>query len=189
MRIVCYTPTHPQLKTMELHELDNRTFAFRFNQEMIRRKKALACAESITAGLLASTLASAPGTLDVLKGSVVVYTPVFKEQVLGVPRQILETYSAESQQTTDAMLEGLKKLFPNAPVHVAVTGLAAAGPGGPMHGKEPGQIYLSIAVDGNHHRYDTIIRPPVSDEWGNAVREATVRYILTRVLDLTEGDA
>src|SRR5690606_445656 len=174
---------------MEENELDNRTFAFRFNQEMIRRKKTLACAESVTAGVLLRSLASAPGTMDVLAGSVVVYTPPFKERLLRVPHAILEAYSAESQQTTDAMLNGLKELFPSAAVHVAVTGLAAAPPGGHAHGKEPGQIYVSIGLGGKNHQYETIIRPPLPDEWGNAVREATVRYILTRILDLTEGDA
>lgn len=44
----------------------------------------IVCAESITGGLLASTIISIPGASSVLLGSIVSYNPEFKNKVLGV---------------------------------------------------------------------------------------------------------
>ncbi len=165
------------------NELDDRAFAFQFNQAMIKHGLTLACAESMTAGLLASTLAAAPGTMAVLHGSIVVYTPAFKEDLLGVPRHVVETFSAESRETTYAMLGGLQALFPKASIHVAVTGVATAPPGAPDPSKVPGQLYVAIGSEGRQYAFETILRPPAPDEWGNEIRRAAVRYILERVLE------
>lgn len=155
---------------------------------MAKRGYTLACAESMTAGLLASTLAAAPGTMAVLQGSVVSYTPAFKEQMLGVPRATLETYAAESQETTEAMLAGLQARFPNARIHVAVTGIASAPPGGQEAGKEPGQLYVAIGIDGERYALRTRLRPPAPDEWGNTIRREAVRYILEHLLHRIENE-
>lgn len=162
-------------------EIDNREFAFRFNKFLADRGLTLVCAESMTAGLLASTLASAPGTMAVFEGSVVTYSPAMKEQLLEVPRSILETYTAESQETTNAMLKGLKILFPNTSIHVAVTGIASVGPNGLKGKQTPGQIYVAIAIEGQNYSIETIVSPAITDEWGNNIRHATVRYILEQV--------
>ena len=60
-----------------------------------------------------------------------------KENILGVPEEVLETYGAVSAQTAQAMAWGVRELL-KADVAVAVTGLA--GPGGDEFGN-PVDVY------------------------------------------------
>ncbi|MCX2430904.1 CinA family protein [Pedobacter sp. GR22-10] len=55
-----------------------------FNSTLIERGLTLICAESITAGLLASNIASISGASSVLKGSIVTYNRDLKTALLGV---------------------------------------------------------------------------------------------------------
>lgn len=158
-------------------------FTSRFNQTLAELNHTLVCAESITAGLLASTIASVPGTTAVLKGSIVSYDRAVKEHVLGVPRSIIDRYTAESQETTHAMLRGVRALFPNASIHVAVTGVATVPPVDFDPFKVAGQTYLALCVDGELFTYNTVIRPQSPDDLGNQCRQAVVRYILERILE------
>ena len=54
------------------------------------RKQSVATAESLTAGLLAATLAGVPGASEVLRGGLVTYTEHTKIVLAGVAPQILE---------------------------------------------------------------------------------------------------
>ncbi len=163
--------------------MDNTEFIFWFNQTLAQHRHTLVCAESITAGLLASTIASAPGTLAILIGSIVTYDRAMKELVLGVPRSTLDRHSAESMETTNAMLRGLKALFPNASIHVAITGVASRPSVNYDPDKVAGQIYLAMSIDGITYTFETVVRPEMPDEWGNKYRYAAVRYILERILE------
>ena len=62
-----------------------------------------------------------------------------KENILGVPGEVLETYGAVSAQTAQAMARGVRELL-KADVAVAVTGLA--GPGGDEFGNPVGTVFI-----------------------------------------------
>ncbi len=102
----------------------------------------IAFAESITGGLLASEFIKAKGTSDVLLGSIVTYDEEVKQKVLGVKKQTLKLYTAESQQVTNEMVMGLHKLL-KAEVCIAVTGLGGAGASESKE-KPVGTIFFSI---------------------------------------------
>ncbi|MBE9660925.1 CinA family protein [Mucilaginibacter myungsuensis] len=72
------------------------------------------CAESITAGLLASSIASIGGASGVLKGGVVTYNRHVKTKILGVSGELIDDLTAESQETTNAMCQGIRDLYPDA---------------------------------------------------------------------------
>ena len=54
------------------------------------RKQSVATAESLTAGLLAATLAGVPGASEVLRGGLITYTEQTKVALAGVAPEILD---------------------------------------------------------------------------------------------------
>jgi len=102
----------------------------------------IAFAESITGGMLVSEFIKAKGTNDVLLGSIVTYAEEVKQKLLGVKKQTLKLYTAESQQVTNEMVMGLYKLL-KAEVCVAVTGLGGVGASESSE-KPVGSVFFSI---------------------------------------------
>lgn len=153
-----------------------------FNDTLKGKGLTIICAESITAGLLASTIASVSGASSVLKGSIVTYDENLKMNILGVDPLILKEHTAESQQTTNAMCLGLKKLYPEASIHVAVTGVASE-PATDAYkvDKAIGQIYVAVFYNKQLFEYETIISPKTEDK-RNSIRAQTVEFIFDKIL-------
>jgi nicotinamide-nucleotide amidase len=99
----------------------------------------LATAESCTGGLVAARLTSVPGSSDVFRGSVVAYANDVKEESLGVPSDVLETFGAVSAEAAEAMARGARERL-GVDVAVAVTGIA-----GPDGGSEEKPVGLVLA--------------------------------------------
>ncbi|MBC6697921.1 CinA family protein [Hymenobacter puniceus] len=112
-------------------------------KKFLQYKLKVAFAESCTAGLLASEFVKAEGSSEVLLGSVVTYHPEAKHQLLGVKKETLTLYTAESQQVTNEMVMGLHKRLPTADICVAVTGLCAGG-ASESDSKPVGTMYFTI---------------------------------------------
>ena len=88
--------------------------------------KTLVTAESLTGGGIGAALTQVPGSSEVYKGGVICYTNWVKENILGVPGEILAQDGAVSLLKADAA--------------VAVTGLA--GPGGDEFGHSVGTVFI-----------------------------------------------
>ncbi|MBC5993457.1 CinA family protein [Pontibacter cellulosilyticus] len=152
----------------------NQTELTKLMMELKDNELTVAFAESCTAGLLASEFVKAKGSSDVLKGSLVVYQPEVKQKLLGVKKDTLELYTAESQQVTNEMVMGLKKLL-NADISVATTGLA--GEGGSENPEKPvGTMFVSILYDGKAEEFREVFK-------GNteSVRKQLVDYIFQKL--------
>ena len=91
--------------------------------------KTLVTAESLTGGGIGAALTQVPGSSEAYKGGVICYTNWVKENILGVPGEILAQDGAVS-------LRALLK----ADAAVAVTGLA--GPGGDEFGHSVGTVFI-----------------------------------------------
>ena len=99
--------------------------------------KRLAVAESCTAGLLAARFADAYGASKVFVGGLVCYRNEAKENLLGIPSDLLEQHGAVSPECAVAMATGAAETF-EADYALSVTGYA-----GPEGGREPvGTVYL-----------------------------------------------
>ncbi|MEJ5092849.1 nicotinamide-nucleotide amidohydrolase family protein [Sphingobacterium faecium] len=152
-----------------------------FNNTLQAEGLTIFCSESITAGLLASTIASVSGASSVLKGSIVTYDADLKIKILSVDPSIIKEHTAESQETTDAMCIGLKNLYPSASLHVAVTGVASLPKDDSyVVNKEVGQIYVSVMYKEQLHKFSTVCKPKGDDE-RNSIRYKAVEYIFDQI--------
>ena len=100
--------------------------------EATSRGLTIACAESVTGGLLVAKLIDVPGSSAAVAGGVVAYTVAVKQSVLGVLAEVIEANGVVSEAVALAMAFRVRELF-SADVGVGTTG--AAGPEG--HGGRP----------------------------------------------------
>lgn len=100
-------------------------------------------AESLTGGMLTSSLVDVPGSSSVLDGSIVSYSNNVKMCKLNVPEMILNTVGAVSSECAEHMASGVLELM-KADYAVSVTGIA--GPGGEEPGKPVGTVYIGLAT-------------------------------------------
>ena len=96
-------------------------------------------AESLTGGLISSSVVAVPGASAVFKGSIVSYTNEVKENVLGVSPDIIAAHTEVSAECAKAMAEGAKSVL-GVDLAVSVTGIA--GPTGELPGKPVGTVYM-----------------------------------------------
>ena len=154
---------------------DERPVAELVLEQARRRGLTLATAESCTGGLVAGELTAIPGSSDVLAGGAVTYSNRLKEQLLGVPADVLEEHGAVSAETAAAMAAGARERL-GADVAVAVTGVA--GPGGGTPEKPVGLVHLHVSgPDGELAR---------RIEWGGTRRDIRLRATMAALHMLRE---
>jgi nicotinamide-nucleotide amidase len=108
------------------------------------RGQSVATAESLTAGLLAATLAGVPGASAVLRGGLVTYTVDTKIALAGVARELLAEVGPVAAPTARALAVGAQQRCA-ASWGVGLTGVAGPEP----HGGHPvGTVFLGLAGPG-----------------------------------------
>lgn len=108
------------------------------------KKLTIAFAESATAGKLAFEFSQTSHSGDILKGGLVCYDACIKEDILGVPGEMIEQYTAESAEVTRDMAIRIKKIM-DTEISVAITGLTTPG-GSERPGKPVGTMFFCILV-------------------------------------------
>lgn len=108
---------------------------------LITRKLKISVAESLTGGMIAEYITSVSGASEIFELGIVSYTDRIKTQELNVSKEILEKYTAVSEQTAIAMAQGVMKKS-GSDISVAVTGLA--GPGGGTDTQPVGTVYACV---------------------------------------------
>ena len=111
---------------------------------MAEQKLTIAFVESATAGRLCSEFSLAPDSGKTLIGGLVCYDACIKEDLLGVPQELVERYSPESAQVTKELAKRLKDYMP-ADIHVAITGLTTAG-GSETPEKPVGTMFIHMCI-------------------------------------------
>jgi nicotinamide-nucleotide amidase len=142
----------------------------------------LATAESCTGGWIAQAITAVAGSSVWFDRGFVTYSNAAKQELLGVPQQVIEQHGAVSLVTVRAMAEGALE-HSHARITVAVSGIA--GPGGAVPGKPVGTVFIATArKDGETVAQELHL---AGDRTG--VRRQAVAAALNGVLDRLGEDA
>lgn len=139
------------------------------------RGEMLATAESCTGGWIAKVLTDRPGSSAWFDRGFVTYSNQAKEEMLGVPADIIATHGAVSHETVVAMAAGALARS-RASWSVAVSGIA--GPGGGTPDKPVGTVWLAW---GTPQDVNSVCEHFPGDR--NQVRAATVERALRGLLE------
>ncbi|WP_327144994.1 CinA family protein [Nocardia sp. NBC_01327] len=133
----------------------------------------VATAESLTAGLLAATIAGIPGASTVLRGGLIVYATELKHDLAGVSADTLATDGPVAASTAQQLAVGARVRC-GADWGIGLTGVA--GPD-PQDGREVGTVFLGIAgAEGTE-----VIRLKLSgDRW--TIRVGAVRAAVAELV-------
>ena len=145
---------------------------------LCKRQWMLATAESCTGGLIAAACTDLAGSSNWFERGFVTYSNAAKTELLGVPAELIEQFGAVSEPVARAMAAGALA-HSHAQVAVAVTGVA--GPGGGSTDKPVGTVWFGWATPTGQH---SECQHFAGDR--AAVRAATVRHALTRLLGLLD---
>jgi len=131
----------------------------------------VACAESLTGGLVCATLVSVPGASAVVRGGVVAYAVDAKAALLGVDPDLLGRVGAVDPEVAAALARGAARVL-GATWGVGTTGVA--GPD-PSDGMPVGTVFVAVSGPG--------LGAPVVEEcrFGGSreqIRRASVRAAL-----------
>ena len=112
----------------------------------------------------------------------ITYTNEAKEEVLGVPHQVLDKHGAVSRETAEAMARGV---LGHSRVHLAVSITGIAGPDGGSKEKPVGLVHFATASRSGklvhaEKRYGEIGR--------DKVRKQSVLQAFKMLHDLAEGE-
>lgn len=107
---------------------------------LLDRGKTVAAAESLTGGLVAAAITSAPGTSKCFQGGVVTYATSLKAQILGVDRELLDRCGPVDGEVAAQMAVGVCRVCSSD------YGLATTGVAGPdkQDGVEVGTVFIAF---------------------------------------------
>ncbi|MCI7401453.1 MAG: CinA family protein [Christensenella sp.] len=107
------------------------------------KEKALkiSCAESLTGGMISSTLVNVPGSSAVFYEGFVTYSSMAKVRRLHVSESAIETYGPVSEQVCSQMVKGL---LANKEIQIAVSTTGCAGPDSDEFNTPVGKVFVGI---------------------------------------------
>lgn len=147
--------------------------------QVLRQKKwKIATVESVTGGLIASTLVSIPHASDVFSEGFITYTSEAKVKILGLNQAWLLSYDVVSEKIASEMAKALKKKT-YANIVVSTTGYA--GPNSGNKNIPVGTICYSIGIE---NQWVTETR--VFQGSRNEIREAACQHILKRIYEMVK---
>ncbi|NPB09528.1 MAG: CinA family nicotinamide mononucleotide deamidase-related protein [Thermodesulfobacteria bacterium] len=106
------------------------------------RGEMLAVAESCTGGLISSRITRVPGSSAYFERGVVTYSNRAKQEILGVPEEMIAKHGAVSEPVALAMAEGIRNLA-RTNYGLSVTGIA--GPTGGTPEKPAGTVWIGFS--------------------------------------------
>lgn len=155
---------------------DARELAATVGQQLLGRREWLSTAESCTGGLIAKLVTDIAGSSGWFERGVVTYSNKAKQDLLGVPTEVLRQHGAVSEATVIAMAQGLLR---SSPVQwgIAVTGIA--GPTGGTPDKPVGTVWMCCLRRDETPRAECRVFAGDREQ----VREATALHMLQVLKD------
>ena len=158
---------------------ENEALSVSFKDLFSKYHKVYATAESLTAGLISSTIVNTPGSSSWFDRGFVTYSNEAKMELLGVSAKTLKTKGAVSDDTAKQMVLGALKNS-HADIAVAVTGIA--GPDGGSAQKPVGTVWIGVA-----DKTSCYVKCFVFTGNRESVRDQTVNEALKALIALTKG--
>jgi nicotinamide-nucleotide amidase len=124
---------------------DGETLEQAVGRRLVARGLTLALAESCTGGLVGHRLTNIAGSSAFFERGMVVYSNRAKEELLGVPAEVLRVHGAVSRPCAEAMVRGACQRS-GAACGLSITGIA--GPDGGTPTKPVGTVFIGVAVAG-----------------------------------------
>lgn len=133
----------------------------------------VATCESLTGGMIASTLVDVPGASGVVRGGLVTYQTDTKTLLAEVPAALIAEKGVVSAEVAQAMAEGARRKV-KADIAVSATGMAS--PGGP---EEPpaGTVFVGVSTGEGTYAIPLHLAGTRQD-----IRRQTVRCALRAIL-------
>src|SRR5258706_12186968 len=110
--------------------------------EARERSLRIVTAESCTGGLVAGAICQVAGASDVFERGFVTYSNRAKQELLGIPGDLIADLGAVSEPVARMMAEGALE---NSNAHLAVAVTGVAGPGGGTPLKPVGTVHIATA--------------------------------------------
>ena len=130
-----------QLTGLKCYGTDNETLEELVFKLLLKRKETIAVAESCTGGGIGSKLTKIPGSSKIFYGGVIAYNNLIKQEILEVPKELINKYGAVSEQVVESMAKGVQKKFR---VNWAISVSGIAGPTGGSKSKPVGLVNFCI---------------------------------------------
>jgi len=147
-----------------------------------QRQLKIAFIESASSGYLSSQFSICKNSgAEILLGGLVSYDPSIKINILNIDAELIEKYTAESAEVTEAMARQGKNLFTQADIIVACTGLLKPG-GSATESKPEGTFFTSILYLNKIHNFHYFID-------GTPLKRLAVltQYIADEITKLIQG--
>lgn len=148
----------------------------KIEEKLVRKLEALgyhiSFGESMTGGMLASTIINVSGSSNVIEKSFVTYSNVAKHDILNVDLDTIKKYDVVSKEVVEEMVNGLYNIS-HSDICVSVSGYAE----GYMENK--GKVCFAIKFENIVHTYEKIIEGS-----RNIVRRKACNMILNEIYKL-----
>ena len=142
----------------------------------------MATAESCTGGGIAEALTAIAGSSDYFDRGFVTYSNESKQELLGVPAEVIAAHGAVSEETVRAMAEGA---LAHSRAHITVSVSGVAGPGGGSERNPVGTVCFGWALEGGLAQSERLHFEGDRE----AVRRQSVMHALLGTLDRIRSHA
>ena len=145
--------------------------------QLIEKNLTIAFAESATAGRLCSEFSLVKNAGKFLKGGLACYDASLKEELLKVPKELIEKCTPESPEVTKAIADGLCHLI-HTDIAVGITGLCDSG-----GSESPEKPVGTMFAHGNFRGEQLFAARKVFTGTPREVIDQPVEWVITLILE------
>lgn len=150
---------------------------------LTKQNKTISTMESCTGGCLANAITNIPGASEILKFSAVTYSNEFKIK-MGVPKEIIDTYSVYSIETAIEMSKKISE-FTNSNYGIGITGKLNRVDPHNLFG-DNSTVYFSIYNKDNNTNYNGSLK--VTKETRKENKEEVINLIVDKLYEIIKTE-
>lgn len=150
---------------------------------LTKQNKTVSTMESCTGGCLANAITNIPGASEILKFSAVTYSNEFKMK-MGVPKEIIDTYSVYSIETAIEMSKKISE-FTNSNYGIGITGKLNRADLHNLSG-DNSTVYFSIYNKDNNTNYNGSLK--VTKETRKENKEEVINLIVDKLYEIIKTE-